>query len=98
MSRYIFSPKARDDLQEIWCYIAMDNPVAADRLEEDIYAACEKLATQPHLGHSRPDLTSEPILFWKVRSVYLVIYLKKTQPLNIIRILHGARNVSVELD
>ena len=75
MNRYILAPEARDDLQEIWCYIAMDNPAAADRLEEDIYAACEKLAVQPHLGHSRPDLTSDPVLFWRVRSVYLVVYL-----------------------
>ena len=57
------SPEATDDLQEIWVYIANDNPAAADKLEEDIYAACELLVKNPRLGHRRSDLTDEPVLF-----------------------------------
>jgi toxin ParE1/3/4 len=94
---YELSPEARDDLQEIWAYIARDNPSAADELEADIYAACELLAQSPHLGHKRPDLSKEPVLFWPVRGQYLVIYLARTQPLQIVRILHGARSVVAEL-
>jgi plasmid stabilization system protein ParE len=67
---YELSPQARDDLQEIWGYIAQDNPAVADQLEGDIYAACELLAKNPHLGHKRPDLTEEPVLFWPVRGQY----------------------------
>ena len=44
MKGYELSPEATDDLQEIWVYIANDNPAAADKLEGDIYAACELLA------------------------------------------------------
>ena len=44
MKGYELSPEATDDLQEIWIYIANDNPIAADKLEDDIYAACELLA------------------------------------------------------
>ena len=98
MNDFVFSPEARDDLQEIWCYIARDNPGAADRLEADIYAACEKLARQPRLGHRRKDLTSEPVLFWRVRNVYLIVYLQKTPPLSIVRILHGTRDIPAELE
>jgi plasmid stabilization system protein ParE len=61
MKGYELSPEARDDLQEIWVYIASDNPSAADKLEEDIYAACELLSKNPHVGHKRPDLTDEPV-------------------------------------
>jgi plasmid stabilization system protein ParE len=43
MKGYELSPEATDDLQEIWVYIANDNPTAADQLEDDIYAACELL-------------------------------------------------------
>ena len=60
MKGYELSPEATDDLQEIWAYIANDNPAAADKLEEDIYAACELLAKNPRLGHRRSDLTDEP--------------------------------------
>jgi toxin ParE1/3/4 len=72
MTGYELSPEARADLQGIWVYIASDNPGAADRLEEDIYGACELLAKNPRIGHERPDLTDEPVLFWPVRGQYLV--------------------------
>ena len=91
MKGYELSPEATDDLQEIWVYIANDNPSAADKLEEDIYAACELLAKNPRLGHRRSDLTDEPVLFWPVRGQYMVIYLPDTEPLKIVRILQGAR-------
>lgn len=70
---------------------------AADKLEADIYTACDMLAQNPGLGHQRPDLTDEPVLFWPVREQYLVIYRRETQPLKIVRILHGARDASAEL-
>ncbi|MCE9520112.1 MAG: type II toxin-antitoxin system RelE/ParE family toxin [Verrucomicrobia bacterium] len=71
MKAWEFSPEAKDDLQEIWVYIAGDNPEAADKLEADIYEACEALANNPRLGHNRRDLTDEPVLFWTVRGQYL---------------------------
>ena len=37
MKGYELSSEATEDLQEIWVYIANDNPAAADKLEEDIY-------------------------------------------------------------
>jgi plasmid stabilization system protein ParE len=97
MKGYELSPEATDDLQKIWVYIANDNPTAADKLEDDIYAACELLAKNPRLGHRRPDLTGEPVLFWPVRGQYMVIYLSDTEPLMIVRILQGARNASAQL-
>ena len=97
MKGYELSPEALADLQEIWIYIANDNPVAADKLETDIYKACELLAKNPRLGHKRPDLTDEPVLFWPVRGRYMVIYQRATQPLKIARILHAARDAMEEL-
>ena len=49
MKGYELSPEETDDLQEIWVYIANDNAIAADKLEDDIYAACEMLAKNPLL-------------------------------------------------
>jgi len=92
MKGYDLSPEAIADLQEIWVYIALNHVAAADKLEADIYKACEMLAENPRLGHKRPELTDEPVLFWPVRRHYLVIYQRETQPLKIVRILHGARD------
>jgi plasmid stabilization system protein ParE len=97
MKGYELSPEALADLQEIWVYIANDNPAAADKLEDDIYQACELLVKNPRLGHKRPDLTDEPVLFWPVRVQYLVIYRRASQPLKVARILHAARDAMEEL-
>ncbi len=97
MKGYEFSPEARDDLQEIWIFVAGDSPAAADKLEADIYKACEILAENPRLGHKRTDLTDEPVLFWPVRGHYLVIYQPESRPLKIVRILHGARDASAQI-
>ena len=94
---YELSREAISDLQEIWIYIANDNVTAADQLEADIYEACEMLARNPRLGHKRLDLTDEPVLFWPVQGQYLVIYQQGAERLQIVRILHGARDASAEL-
>jgi plasmid stabilization system protein ParE len=97
MKGYELSEEALADLQDIWGYIARDNPSAADNLESEIYQACEFLAKNPRLGHKRPDLTDEPVLFWPVRGHYLVIYLRESKPLKIVRVLHASREASEEI-
>jgi plasmid stabilization system protein ParE len=97
MKGYEFSPDARDDLQEIWSYVAEDNVAAADKLEEEFYAACQLLASNPRLGHKRADLTDRDVRFWAVHTRYLIVYLDEAEPIKIVRILHGARNVTEEL-
>jgi plasmid stabilization system protein ParE len=95
---YEFSPEAEDDLIEIAGYIADDNPTAARRLVAEIHKACETLAKHQTLGHSRKDLISDPeIRFYCVRDYYLVVYRKGTSPLQIARVLHGARDIESEL-
>ncbi|MEM7354154.1 MAG: type II toxin-antitoxin system RelE/ParE family toxin [Acidobacteriota bacterium] len=93
MSRFILSPEARDDLFEIADYIARDNPKAARRVVQEIRRAMERLAQMPMIGHLREDLTGEPLRFWPVFS-YLIIYRPESKPLQIARVLHGARDVS----
>ncbi len=98
MSGFEFTPEALEDIQEIWLWIAQDNPEAADKLEADIYRACELLAGNPHLGHKRPDLTRYPLRFWTVRSHYIVVYDPVGKPLRIVRVLHGARDITADME
>jgi plasmid stabilization system protein ParE len=96
MTRYQFTPQAVDDLFEIWSYIAQDSPESADRVEAMIFAACETLARSPFVGAIRDDLTVLPVRFWPVPSFpnYFIIYEPAAEPLRVIRVLHGARNIS----
>ena len=89
---YALSSFALRDLFEIWDYIRRDDPDAADRVEAELLEKCESLARMPGQGHRRPDYTSAPVLFFPVYS-YLIAYRPGTDPLQILAIVHGAREV-----
>src|SRR5229473_1505871 len=95
MSSCQFTPQAVEDLFEIWSYIAGDDLEAASRVEEAIYAACAFLAENPLAGRIREDLTSLPLRFWLVQPYrnYWIVYHPQTKPLQVIRIVHTARNI-----
>jgi plasmid stabilization system protein ParE len=63
MTQYTFHPDARGDLDEIWDYIAADNPHVADRVITEILDATRAVVPYPHSGHRRPDLTAAPLRF-----------------------------------
>lgn len=91
MPSFIFSPAARQDLLDIWAYIAEENIETATKVLTIIEEKCHMLSEFPHLGHHRKYLTHHPVLFWPVYN-YLIIYKKDTSPLEIVRILSGYRN------
>ncbi len=95
MSSYRFTPQAIDDLFEIWSYIASDDPDAANRVEEAIHVASAFLADTPLAGRIREDLTVLPLRFWLVQPYrnYWIVYNPETKPLQVIRIIHAARDL-----
>jgi plasmid stabilization system protein ParE len=95
---YRLTPKAKEDLFEIWAYIAANGLQAADRIEAELIQACGKLADRPHLGHPRRDLTDKPVRFFAVRSTYLIVYDPIADPIVVLRLLHGARDVQEEIE
>jgi antitoxin ParD1/3/4/toxin ParE1/3/4 len=99
MSGYRLTSRAETDLFAIWAYIARDSIDSADRVEHAIYSACAFLAENSLAGHRRSDLTNLPVLFWAVVKYprYVIVYNPTTRPLEIVRILHGARDVKGEL-
>ena len=95
---FVLSDEARSDLWEVWAFVAGDNPRAADKLERDILEGCTLLARRPDIGHRRRDLSEDAaVRFHTVRTWYLIVYEIDTEPLRIVRILHGARDVASEL-
>ncbi len=98
MRCFCLAALAEDDIFEIWEFIAAHDLPAADRVEGDIFAACQRLADRPDLGHPRRDLTDKPVCFFCVRGTYLIVYDPATEPLQVLRVLHGARDVAAELE
>ena len=91
MTGYGFHPEARADLDEIWEYIADDSLAAADRVIAEVLAAIRNLVPFPAAGHRRPDLTSRPLRFIRVRE-YLIAYAPEDELLWVIAVIHGRWN------
>jgi plasmid stabilization system protein ParE len=92
-SRYVLAPQAALDLVEIWRYIKEQASVAiAGRVETTIRERIVFLAGTPGAGHLRKDLTEADVKFFPVYS-YLIVYRPETNPLQIVSILHGRRDV-----
>ena len=97
MSRYKLSAPARQDLREIRDYIAEDNVPAARNFLAKLTQAFGGIAEMPGKGHTREELTDLPVRFWPVGS-YLIVYDPGKRPIEILRILHGARDVETILE
>ena len=95
MSAYVLTSLAKADIFEIWSYIADDSEEIADRVEQAIYDACSFLSNAPRRGHTRSDITNLPVRFWSLTRYpnYLIVYLPDTNPIQVIAVLHGRRNV-----
>lgn len=96
-ARLVLSPEAAADLREIVEFIAEENPAAARRHLAKLRAEMDRLVASPGIGHRREDLTSGPVLFWPVGR-YLVLYRDTGQAVEVVRVLHGARDVAALLD
>lgn len=90
------SPESLEDLENIWNFIAADDPAAADRVIDELFEAFQRLASWPGTGHFRRDLTERQVRFWPVRS-YLVVYRESSSGVQIVAILHGSRDVPTVL-
>jgi antitoxin ParD1/3/4/toxin ParE1/3/4 len=92
MSRYNLTPEADQDLDDIWEYIAQDDIEAADRWDAKLRNAFRMLARNPSAGHTRKDLTDQPVLFWPLGK-YLIIYRIQSDEILILAVTQGARDI-----
>lgn len=91
-SGYSLTPAAREDLREIQAFLRKQSAAAAKTVIAGIREQIRKLAAAPGIGHLREDLSTEPLRFWSVWS-YLIVYRVETERLEVVRVLHGSRDV-----
>ena len=65
-------------------------PARAEHLRRAFVEVARRLSHMPGMGHTRADLTERPVLFWSVHDL-LVAYRPDTRPIEIVRVIHGAR-------
>lgn len=83
--------QAEIDLIEIWQFIANDNPSAATRLLKDLDNRTKSLLANPELGVARPDIRKNYRHLIHVN--YLILYRIIPEGIEIVRYLHGARDL-----
>lgn len=93
MARLEFLPQVIGDLRDIWSYIAAHNRPAADRLMVRFNARFELLAQRPLIGQLRPDIGDE-VRHSVVARNYLILYRALSNGAQIVRVVHGSRDLS----
>jgi len=88
--------QAEADLDELWAYIAAHNPDAADRMVEAVLESSRMHVRFPGMGQNRDDLGRGLRCF--VVSPYVVFYRPVEDSIEVLRILHGARDASRLID
>ena len=92
MAKFRLADAARRDLEDIWDYIAEDNPSAADSFIAMLIEKCQLLAREPEIGRDRPEikagLKSLPV------ERYVIFYRIIDRMVEIARVLSGYRDIT----
>jgi toxin ParE1/3/4 len=90
------SRQAEADLDELWLYIAANNPDTADRMVDAVLEGSRMHVRFPGMGQSRDEL--RPGLRSFVVSPYFVFYRPVEDTIEVLRILHGARDIGSTIE
>lgn len=96
MPSVVIRPQALADLAEMWAYIAEDSAREADAFAARIHGEFRMLARQPRMGRERPELLAGLRSFPVGR--YVVFYLPRSRGIEVVRVLHGARDLKLFFD
>jgi toxin ParE1/3/4 len=91
MGELVLSERAKEDILEIWSYIAADSVDAASVLVREIRSKLAALLETPYLGRVRSELGKD------IRSLtvgnYLILYQAVKGGIYVARVVHGARHL-----
>jgi plasmid stabilization system protein ParE len=94
VARYYLTKKALRDVAEIVGYFHRElSASAADEIERRLLSAFRDLAEGPHLGHQRPELTSQRLLFHSAQP-YVVVFRRRKQMVQVLHVIHGKRDIT----
>jgi toxin ParE1/3/4 len=86
-----YSKRALSDLESIWAYIAADSETQANKLMIGFAKKFKSLLNFPQLGKARNDLIVGLRSF--PNGKYLVFYQETENGIEIVRVIHGARDI-----
>ncbi len=95
MAQALFTTQADEDVLLVWNYIARDSTRNADAFFDTLKERCQLLADTPQMGRARPEFGAE-VRSWPLGN-YLIFYRIAETDIEILRVIHGARDVALAL-
>ena len=91
------TPKADQDIDECCAWIRKGHPAAALRFLDAVELTCRDISQMPGIGSRRyaeiPLVHGVRMIGVKGFEKYLLFYLERETSIDIIRLLHGARDI-----
>ena len=91
MAKLIIAPTARQDLSDIFDYIARDKPIAAANWVENIEQKCQLIATTPEFGETRPEYGDD--IRSSVVGRYVIFFRPIDDGIEVVRVIPGDRDI-----
>jgi len=91
MSTLIISPTARQDLLDIFDYIARDKPIAASNWIETLEQKCRLIAKTPEFGEKRPEYGGD--IRSSVVGRYVIFFRLIRDGIEVVRVIPGDRDI-----
>ncbi|MCD2174180.1 type II toxin-antitoxin system RelE/ParE family toxin [Rhizobium sp. C4] len=96
MAEYRLTPRAKQDLKDMWQGIAAENEPAADRLLLKLFDRFETATLYPRMGPARPEIGRDVRLLIEGR--YVAIYEPASYGILVVAIVNGLRDPNHWLD
>lgn len=90
MAEYRLTPRAKQDLRDVWNHIALRNEQAADRLLLRLFDRFEGVAQYPRSGSARPEVGADVRIL--IEGNYVAIYEPAPYGILVVAIVHGMRS------
>jgi toxin ParE1/3/4 len=93
----ILTPQAREDVKQIAAYIKEDSPQTSMAFRQTLENIYELLVEVPEIGTARnfhnPEMKGLRMLPVRQFDKYLIFYRSTPEGLEIVRVIHGARDL-----
>jgi len=90
--KIVWTATAQDHLDAIYAYIAQDSPQYALRMVDRLTRRSQQIADAPFSGRRVPEYDLEQVREM-IEGAYRIIYYIKPDQIDVLVVIHGARNV-----
>jgi len=90
--KVVWTATAQDHLDAIYAYIAQDSPQYALRMVDRLTLRSQQVVDTPFSGRRVPEYDLEQIRE-VIEGAYRIIYYIKSDQIDVLAVIHGARNV-----